>query len=107
MTDGGAVARLDQVPPGKGTAVTGAGKALTLCNVDGTVYAIDDGCLPTGAAPGTGTFEDKVVTCRAHGWTDDGTTGHSLHVPDDDVSSYPVTSGDGQILVALPPSKEA
>jgi nitrite reductase/ring-hydroxylating ferredoxin subunit len=107
MTDGVAVARLDQVPPGKGTAVTGAGKALTLCNVDGTVYAIDDGCLPTGAVLGTGTFEDKVVTCRSHGWTYGVTTGHTLPVPDDGVSSSPVTTVDGKILVALTPSKDA
>ena len=107
MTDGVAVARLDQVPPGKGISVTGAGKALALFNVDGTVYAIDDGCLHTGAALGTGTFEGKVVTCRAHGWKYDVTTGHTRHVPDDGVSSYPVKIVDGKILVALTPSKEA
>jgi nitrite reductase/ring-hydroxylating ferredoxin subunit len=107
MTDCVEAARLDQVPPGKGISVTVAGKGWALFNVDGTVYTIDDGCLHTGAALGTGTFEDKVVTCRAHGWTYDVTTGHTLHVPDDDVSSYPVTIVDGKSLVALTPSKEA
>lgn len=41
-------ARLDEVPVGKSIAVTVAGKAVALFNVDGQIYAIDDGTAGRG-----------------------------------------------------------
>jgi nitrite reductase/ring-hydroxylating ferredoxin subunit len=38
------------------------------------------------------------VTCRAHGWRYDVTTGNTLHVPDY-VTTYPVEVVDGKIMV--------
>lgn len=101
MADFLEAARLDQVPPGSGTAVTVAGKELALFNVEGTIYAIDNSCLHQGASLGSGKLEGKVVTCRAHGWKYDVTTGGTLHVPDYGVTCYPVKVVDGKILVAV------
>ena len=42
------LANLDQLPPGRGTAVSVEGKEIALFNVDGTVYAMDDTCLHHG-----------------------------------------------------------
>jgi nitrite reductase/ring-hydroxylating ferredoxin subunit len=95
------VAKLDQLPPGTGTSVTVAGKAIALFNVDGTVYAIDDTCLHAAASLGSGILEGKVVRCRAHGWRYDVTTGNTKHVPDYGVASYPAKAVDGKILVAV------
>jgi nitrite reductase/ring-hydroxylating ferredoxin subunit len=94
-------ARLDQVPPGSGTTATVAGKDLALFNVEGTIYAIDDSCLHQAASLGSGKLEGKVVTCRAHGWKYDVTTGGLLHVPDYGVTCYPVKVVDGKILIAV------
>jgi nitrite reductase/ring-hydroxylating ferredoxin subunit len=97
------VGRLEQVPPGKGTTFTVAGKDLALFNVGGTIYAMDDGCLHHGSSLGTSQLDGKVVTCRAHGWKYDVTTGFTLHVPDYGVATYRVKVVDGKILVAAAP----
>jgi nitrite reductase/ring-hydroxylating ferredoxin subunit len=81
------VARLDQVPPGSGTSFTVAGKEVAIFNLDGTIYAMEDSCLHKGASLGNGQLDGKVVTCRAHGWRYDVTTGSTMNVP-----SYGVTS---------------
>jgi 3-phenylpropionate/trans-cinnamate dioxygenase ferredoxin subunit len=62
------VMRLEELPPGKGTMVTVAGKDVALFNVDGTIYAMEDSCLHQGLSLGTSQLEGKVVTCRGHGW---------------------------------------
>jgi nitrite reductase/ring-hydroxylating ferredoxin subunit len=94
------VARLEQVPPGKGTTFTVQGKDLALFNVDGTIYAMDDGCLHHGVSLGTSQLEGKVVTCRGHGWKYNVTTGSTLNSPGYGVATYPVQVVDGKILVA-------
>jgi len=94
-------ARLDQVPPGSGSSFTVAGKDIAIFNVDGTIYAMDDACLHHGVSLGTGKLEGRVVTCRAHGWRYDVTTGNIMHVPDYGVAKYEVKVVDGKILVAI------
>lgn len=93
--------RLDQLPVGRGTTVTLNGKDIALFNVEGTIYAMDDGCLHQGLSLGTSKLEGKIVTCRGHGWRYDVTTGNTVHVPDYGVKSYPVKVVDGDILVAV------
>ncbi|HEY6334109.1 MAG TPA: Rieske (2Fe-2S) protein [Blastocatellia bacterium] len=94
-------ARLDEVPPGRGTSVTVSGRDIALFNVDGTIYAMDDSCLHQGLSLGTSQLEGKIVTCRGHGWRYNVTTGNILHVPDYGVATYPVKVVEGKIMVAL------
>jgi nitrite reductase/ring-hydroxylating ferredoxin subunit len=94
-------ADLSQVKPGSGTTVTVQGKDVALFNVDGQVYAIDDACIHQGLSLGSSKLEGKVVTCRAHGWRYDVTTGSTLHVPGYGVAAYPVKIADDKILVAV------
>jgi 3-phenylpropionate/trans-cinnamate dioxygenase ferredoxin subunit len=95
------VIRLPELPPGKGTTVTVAGKDVALFNVDGTIYAMEDSCLHQGLSLGTSQLEGKVVTCRGHGWRYDVTTGCTLHVKDYGVASYPVKVVEGRIMVSV------
>lgn len=62
------VTEADKVPVGKGRPFTVAGKELALFNVDGTIYAIDDGCLHHDSSLASGTLQGKIVICPAHGW---------------------------------------
>jgi nitrite reductase/ring-hydroxylating ferredoxin subunit len=101
MSDFVEAADLKNVQPGSGTSVTVGGKDIALFNVEGTIYAIDDGCLHQGLSLGTSKLEGKVVTCRAHGWRYDVTTGNTLHVPDYGVTAYPVKVEGDKILVAV------
>jgi nitrite reductase/ring-hydroxylating ferredoxin subunit len=94
-------AGLDELPPGSGTSVTVAGKAVALFNVDGTIYAMEDSCLHQASSLGMSELRGKVVTCRGHGWRYDVTTGQVLHVPDYGVETFPVKVVDGRIMVAV------
>jgi nitrite reductase/ring-hydroxylating ferredoxin subunit len=95
------VARLDQVPAGTGGGFTVAGKDVAIFNVEGAIYAIEDSCLHKGASLATGQLDGKVVTCRAHGWRYDVTTGSTMNVPGYGVASYPTKIVEGRILVAV------
>ena len=99
MPDFVEVAKVEEVPPGTGNCFTVSGVPIALFNVEGAVYAIENSCQHKGASLGTGRLEGKVVTCRAHGWRYDVTTGSTMHVPGFGVASYPVKVEDGKILV--------
>jgi nitrite reductase/ring-hydroxylating ferredoxin subunit len=94
-------ARLDELPPGKGTSVTVAGRDVALFNVEGTIYAMEDSCLHQGSSLGMSELRGNVVTCRGHGWRYNVTTGAILHAPDVGVDTYPVKVVDGRIMVAV------
>lgn len=92
---------LDKLPAGRGTTVTLGGKEIALFNVGGIVYAMDDSCPHAGASLGFGKLEGNLVTCRAHGWCFNVTTGGKLNVPDFGVQTYPVKIVDGKIMVSV------
>jgi 3-phenylpropionate/trans-cinnamate dioxygenase ferredoxin component len=110
MADWIEAARLDELPPGRGTRVVVAGRAVALFNVDGTVYAIDDACRHRQQSLGTSRLAGTIVTCQGHGMRYDVTTGcvasqtsgGSLLPAGWGVASYPVEVVDGKILVAVP-----
>jgi hypothetical protein len=56
---------------------------------------------PFVSPAGCSSLEGKVVTCAAHGWRYDVTTGRTLHVPAYGLATYPVKVLDGKILVAI------
>src|ERR1700730_5381488 len=101
MADFVEAARLDQVPPGKGTCVKLGGKDVALFNVDGTVYAMADTCPHAGSSLGMGKLDGTVVTCRGHGMKFDVTTGCFAGTSDSAVGSYQVKVVDGKIMVAV------
>ncbi len=96
------VARLEEVPPGSGSSFTVGEKQIAIFNVDGIVYAMDDSCQHKGASLGNGQLNGKVVTCRAHGWRYDVTTGSTMASPGYGVTAYPAKVVDGKILIAMP-----
>ena len=101
MTEFVEVARLEQLPPGTGATFTVADKQVAVFNVGGAIYAMADGCLHHGSSLGSGKLEGKVVTCRAHGWRYDVTTGNTLHVPGYSVASYAAKVVEEKILVCI------
>src|SRR5262245_65131578 len=91
------VLREEELPAGSGTSVTVAGKDIALFNVDGSIYAIDDSCLHQGSSLGSSKLEGKIVTCRAHGWRYDVTTGSTAHGPCLGGGTYPGKYGNGRM----------
>ena len=95
------VGSIEQVPPGKGASFTVGEKQIAVFNVGGAVYAMDDTCLHRGGSLGGGKLDGKVVTCRAHGWRYDVTTGSTISSPGYGVNSYPAKVVGGRIFVLV------
>jgi 3-phenylpropionate/trans-cinnamate dioxygenase ferredoxin component len=96
------VARLDEMPPGKGSLFFVDGKNVALFNVDGKIYAIADTCPHAGGSLGMGKLNGNIVTCPMHGMKFDVTNGCFAGTPDAGVSIYPVKVLNGKIMVSVP-----
>jgi 3-phenylpropionate/trans-cinnamate dioxygenase ferredoxin component len=90
------VARRSEIAPGSTRRVVADGAEILLCNVDGTLYAIEDVCTHDGGPLDQGTLEGECVVCPRHGATFDVRTGDALTLPAViPLISYPV-SVDGE-----------
>ena len=75
---------------------------ITLANVAGTLYAIDDACTHRGCSLGDGKLDGSTLQCACHGSRFDVTSGAVERGPaEDSVRSYPVHVADGEVLVDL------
>jgi nitrite reductase/ring-hydroxylating ferredoxin subunit len=95
------IARLDQIPSGKGSAFTAASKDVALFNVDGTICAIADTCPHAGGSLGMGKLDGGIVTCPVHGMKFDVATGCFAGTSEFGVASYPVKVVDGKVMAAV------
>lgn len=93
-------AQLDDIAVGTGRTLNVGGKDVAVFNVAGDIYAIGDSCAHAGASLGSGKFDGRIVTCRAHGLRYDVTTG-VLTTGGMCVPAYPVKVVDGKILIAV------
>jgi 3-phenylpropionate/trans-cinnamate dioxygenase ferredoxin component len=80
-------------------------KSLALFNVDGQLYAIDDGCPHQGASLCGGKLEGRVIQCCAHGLRFDLASGYLLNSSRLRVASYPVELVDGQAFIVIVPEE--
>lgn len=92
---------IDRLRAGRGMVVRVAGKDVALFNVDGNICAVSDACAHAGASLGSGKLRGKIVTCRAHGFRYDVTTGHCTSISGLRVAAYRVKIVDGKIMVAV------
>ncbi len=75
------VASLREIPPGTTRRVELAAQPVLLCNVAGTIYAIEDVCTHDGGELDQGKLEDCRIMCPRHGAYFDVTTGAALTLP--------------------------
>lgn len=92
---------LAELPVGNCATVTVEGKDIAVFNVEGEIFAMDDACIHMGASLGSGRFEGKTVTCRAHGLRFDVTTGKLVGNDAAALQTYPVKIEEGAILIAV------
>lgn len=76
-----AVAKLSEVAPGTTRRVVVDSTEVLLCNVGGTIYAIEDVCTHDGGPLDQGDLEGEQVVCPRHGATFDVRTGDALTLP--------------------------
>jgi nitrite reductase/ring-hydroxylating ferredoxin subunit len=78
------------------------GARITLANVAGTVFAIDDTCTHRGCSLGDGKLDGSTVQCACHGSRFDVTSGAVVRGPaEKPVRSYPVHVANGEVQVDL------
>jgi nitrite reductase/ring-hydroxylating ferredoxin subunit len=78
------------------------GPRITLANVAGTLFAIDDRCTHRGCSLGDGKLDGSTLQCACHGSRFDVTSGAVVRGPaEDPVRSYPVHVANGEVQVDL------
>ena len=77
-------------------------RRITLANVAGTIFAIDDTCTHRGCSLGDGKLDGSTVQCACHGSRFDVASGGVVRGPaEDPVRSYPVHVTNGEVQVDL------
>jgi 3-phenylpropionate/trans-cinnamate dioxygenase ferredoxin subunit len=75
---------------------------ITLANVAGTIFAVDDTCTHRGCSLGDGKLDGSTVECACHGSRFDVASGAVVRGPaEDPLRSYPVHIANGDIQVDL------
>jgi nitrite reductase/ring-hydroxylating ferredoxin subunit len=92
---------LERLRVGKSKTVRVGDTDVALFNVDGNIYATNDACAHAGASLGSGKLRGTIVTCRAHGFRYDVTSGSCTSIAGLRVAAYPVKIVDGKIMVSL------
>jgi 3-phenylpropionate/trans-cinnamate dioxygenase ferredoxin subunit len=102
MADFVTVGKLGDVPAGEAKVFAVNGKHIAVCNVGGTLYAIDDVCTHDGGPLGEGFLEGDQIECPRHGALFDVKTGKALTLPAVlPVNTYPVQVEGDEIKVAM------
>lgn len=96
------IARIEDVPPGRGLAVDVEGLRIAVFNVDGKYYAIDDTCTHAEASLSEGMIDGTTVECPLHGARFDLITGMVVGPPADrPVMAYKVHVAHNEIQIEL------
>ena len=69
------VARVEEVPEGRGRCVRVGQLEVGLFRVDGAIHALENRCPHADSPLSEGVLDGAVVTCPAHGWDFDVRTG--------------------------------
>ena len=75
------VAKISEIPAGTTKTVTVDGVPVLLCNVDGSIYAIEDVCTHDGGELDQGRLDGACIECPRHGARFDVRTGAVLALP--------------------------
>jgi nitrite reductase (NADH) small subunit len=97
-----AVTTIDLLTPGTLAHVEAGGRAVAICNHEGTIHAFDGHCPHRGAPLGQGNLFEGHIICPWHAWAFNCLTGEFDFNPAIRIERYPVTVKDGQVFVEVP-----
>jgi nitrite reductase/ring-hydroxylating ferredoxin subunit len=97
------VGKTTDIPEGKLTHITAAGKEILVTNVKGSYYAMSNICNHAGAELHEGELKGNELTCPWHGAKWDVTTGDLIWFPQKlkPEESFKVQVEDGTVYVEL------
>ena len=92
-----------QVAPGGMLRVHPEGlDPLLVCNVDGTLYAVDDECTHAIASLSEGRLQGTIVFCPLHGGSFDVCSGKAKSLPcKQALRTWPIDIVDGKVYLLL------
>ena len=96
-----AVARVGEIPEGKGKLVRVDAREIALFLVEGRYFALKNACPHEGDALWRGRIEDGAVACPNHGWWFELGTGKCVRLGDRDARAFPVKVEGDRILVGV------
>jgi len=74
-------AKVSEIPAGTTKTITVDGVPVLLCNVDGSIHAIEDVCTHDGGELDQGRLDGACIECPRHGARFDVRTGAVLALP--------------------------
>jgi len=96
------VARVDDVPEGRGVAFEIEGKRIALFNIEGQFFAVEATCSQHGAPLNKGVIYEGTLCCPWHGVAFDVARGVCMAFPTErSAARYDVKVEEGDILLAL------
>ena len=99
MNTASPLAKVSDLPAGRGLRVRVGERELALFLLDGEVFALDDHCPHKGGPLGEGFCENGQVFCPLHGWAFDIRTGACAEVPARPATKIPVRVEDGLVFL--------
>ena len=96
------VAQVQEIPPGTCRTVEVEGVLLALCNVNGTIRAVDNTCPHAGGPLGEGSLDGEVLECPWHGWRFNVRTGERPENPEITVACLQVRVLGSEVQVKIP-----
>ena len=95
------VCNASDVKPGCEKATHSDDKVVSVFNVDGKFYAINEVCGHRGGPLGEGELDGTTVICPWHGWRYNVTTGENELLPSLPTQKYEVKVEENDVLVDL------
>jgi nitrite reductase/ring-hydroxylating ferredoxin subunit len=92
------LAKVSDVPPGKGLRVEAGGQEIGLVNLDGQIHAFNPVCLHMGGPLDEGEIENGILVCPWHGWEYDVRSGKCT-TTGEPLQCFPVEVKDGVIYL--------
>jgi 3-phenylpropionate/trans-cinnamate dioxygenase ferredoxin subunit len=97
-----AVAKVDEIPPGKVKAVEAGGRAILLCHEEGRIHAIENRCSHAEMPLECGRVRWGWISCPMHGARFDLATGEAIKGPAvEPIDVFPVRIVGDAVEVAL------
>jgi nitrite reductase (NADH) small subunit/3-phenylpropionate/trans-cinnamate dioxygenase ferredoxin subunit len=96
------VAKVGQIPEGRGKPITVGDREIALFHVGGKYYALDDYCPHMGASLGTSEIYGDTVVCSRHMWAFRLGDGTCVDVPTLRAGAFEVRVQGDDIQVRIP-----
>jgi nitrite reductase (NADH) small subunit len=90
------------LPPDSVMEVMVGAQPYAICNVRGTLSALNGVCIHRGGPLGQGQIENGRVVCPYHMWAFDCRTGAYDYDPTKGVATYPIQVEGDDILLQVP-----